>query len=90
MDRYVGAAAMLPATDRRALAVQALAGSATISDLAAGHGVSRVERPVHDEGVEDEDHAEQGLLEPQRRVLVLVAANGAGLVVADVIVLVLA
>jgi hypothetical protein len=32
---------MLPATDRRELAIQALAGSATISDLAAGHGVSR-------------------------------------------------
>jgi hypothetical protein len=41
MDRCVGAAAMLPATDRRELAIQALAGSATISDLAAGHGVSR-------------------------------------------------
>jgi hypothetical protein len=41
MDRCVGAAAMLPETDRRELAIQALAGSATISDLADGHGVSR-------------------------------------------------
>jgi hypothetical protein len=41
MDRRVGAAAMLPERDRRDLAIQALAGSATISDLAAGHGVSR-------------------------------------------------
>jgi hypothetical protein len=41
MDRCVGAAAMLPERDRRELAIQALAGSATISDLAAGHGVSR-------------------------------------------------
>ena len=32
---------MLPERDRRDLAIQALAGSATISDLAAGHGVSR-------------------------------------------------
>ncbi|MFL5284484.1 MAG: hypothetical protein ACJ8AW_26700 [Rhodopila sp.] len=31
----------MPETDRRALAIQVLAGSATISDLAAGHGVSR-------------------------------------------------
>jgi hypothetical protein len=41
MDRCVGAAAMLPERDRRELAIQALAGSATISELAAGHGVSR-------------------------------------------------
>jgi hypothetical protein len=41
MDRCVGAAAMLPETDRRELAIQALAGSATISDLADGYGVSR-------------------------------------------------
>jgi len=41
MDRYVGAAARLPESDRKDLAVQALARSATISDLAARHGVSR-------------------------------------------------
>jgi len=41
MDRCVGAAARLPESDRRDLAIQALAQSATISDLAARHGVSR-------------------------------------------------
>jgi hypothetical protein len=41
MDRGVGAAAGLPGSDRKDLAVQALAGSETVSDLAARHGVSR-------------------------------------------------
>ncbi len=41
MDRCVGAAARLPGSDRKDLAIQALAGSGTISDLAARHGVSR-------------------------------------------------
>ncbi len=41
MDRCVGAAARLLESDRKDLTVQALAQSATISDLAAQHGVSR-------------------------------------------------
>jgi len=41
MDRCVGAAARLPESDRKDLAIQALAGSETVSDLAARHGVSR-------------------------------------------------
>ncbi len=41
MDRCVGAAARLPGSDRKDLAIQALAGSGTVSDLAARHGVSR-------------------------------------------------
>src|SRR5271167_2627471 len=41
MDRCAGAAARLPESDRKDLAVQALARSATISDLAIRHGVSR-------------------------------------------------
>jgi hypothetical protein len=41
MDRCVGAAARLPESDRKDLAIQALARPATISDLAARHGVSR-------------------------------------------------
>ncbi|MGD0109310.1 MAG: hypothetical protein ABSC06_35530 [Rhodopila sp.] len=41
MDRCAGAAALLPESDRKDLAVQALARSATISDLANRHGVSR-------------------------------------------------
>ncbi len=41
MDRAVGAAAGLPGSDRKGLAIQALAGSGTVSDLAARHGVSR-------------------------------------------------
>jgi hypothetical protein len=41
MDRCVGAAARLPESDRKDLAVQALARSATISDLSSRHGVSR-------------------------------------------------
>ena len=41
MDRCVGAAARLPGGDRKDLAIQALAQSATVSDLAARHGVSR-------------------------------------------------
>jgi len=41
MDRCVGAAARLPKNDRKDLAIQALAQSATVSDLAARHGVSR-------------------------------------------------
>jgi hypothetical protein len=41
MDRCVGAAARLPESDRKDLAVQALARSATVSDLSTRHGVSR-------------------------------------------------
>src|SRR4029078_6927249 len=42
MDRGVGAAVrVLSESDRKDLAIQALAGSETVSDLAAQHGVSR-------------------------------------------------
>src|SRR3954470_18294722 len=50
MDRDVGAAVgPLPEGDRKDLAIQALAGSETVSDLAAQHGVSRkfVYRQTH-------------------------------------------
>jgi hypothetical protein len=40
-DRCVGAAARLPESDRKDLAIQALAGSETVSGLADRHGVSR-------------------------------------------------
>ena len=41
MDRYAGVAALLAGGDRKDLAIQALARSETVSDLAARHGVSR-------------------------------------------------
>ena len=41
MDRCVGAAARLPESDRKELALQVLFGSKMVSDLAARHGVSR-------------------------------------------------
>ena len=41
MDRCAGAAARLPESDRKDLAVLALARSVTVSDLAVQHGVSR-------------------------------------------------
>ncbi len=41
MDRCVGAAARLPGGDLKDLAIQALARSEAVSDLAARHGVSR-------------------------------------------------
>jgi hypothetical protein len=41
MNRFASAAAKLPESERKKLAVQALAGSETISDLAARLGVSR-------------------------------------------------
>jgi len=41
MDRCAGAAARLPESERKDLAIQALARSETVSDLAARHGVSR-------------------------------------------------
>jgi hypothetical protein len=41
MDRSVSAAALLAEGDRKDLAIQTLARSATISDLSARHGVSR-------------------------------------------------
>jgi len=41
MDQGVGAAARLPGSNRKDLAIQALARSETVSDLAARHGVSR-------------------------------------------------
>ena len=41
MDRCAGAAAKLSENDRKDLAIQALARSETVSDLAARHGVSR-------------------------------------------------
>src|SRR4051812_4881290 len=50
MDRGVGAAVRrLPGSGRRDLAIQALSGSETVSDLAARHGVSRkfVYRQTH-------------------------------------------
>ena len=49
MGRCVGAAARLPGGDRKNLAIQALARSETVSDLAARHGVSRkfVYRQTH-------------------------------------------
>jgi len=49
MDRCAGAAARLPESDRKDLAIQALARSETVSDLAARHGVSRkfVYRQTH-------------------------------------------
>ena len=49
MDRCAGAAARLPENDRKDLAIQALARSETVSDLAARHGVSRkfVYRQTH-------------------------------------------
>ena len=49
MDRGIGTAAKLPGSGRKDLAIQALAGSETVSDLAARHGVSRkfVHRQTH-------------------------------------------
>jgi len=41
MGRCVGAAARLPGSDRKDLAIQALAQSEAVRDLAARHGVSR-------------------------------------------------
>jgi hypothetical protein len=41
MDRCGGAAARLPESGRKELAIQVLAGTETVSDLAARHGVSR-------------------------------------------------
>ena len=41
MDRGVGTAAKLPEGGRKDLAIQALAGTETVSDLAVRHGVSR-------------------------------------------------
>jgi len=41
MDRYAGAAAKLSGNKRKDLAIQALARSETVSDLAVRHGVSR-------------------------------------------------
>jgi hypothetical protein len=41
MDQCGGAAARLPGRERKELAIHALAGSETVSDLAARHGVSR-------------------------------------------------
>ncbi len=41
MDQGIGTAARLPGCERRALAIHALAGSETVTDLAARHGVSR-------------------------------------------------
>ena len=41
MDQRVCAAARLPGSDRKDLAIQVVAGSETVSDLAARHGVSR-------------------------------------------------
>ncbi|MBV9194687.1 MAG: hypothetical protein JO168_11130 [Solirubrobacterales bacterium] len=41
MDQGIGAAARLPGSDRKDLAIQALAGTDTLTNLAARHGVSR-------------------------------------------------
>jgi hypothetical protein len=49
MDQGVGTAARLPESERKGLAIQALARSETVSDLAARHGISRkfVYRQTH-------------------------------------------
>jgi hypothetical protein len=49
MDRSVGAAARLPENDRRDLAIQALAGSEAVSDLAARHSVNRSRKFVYEQ-----------------------------------------
>ena len=54
---------------------------APIKRAGAGDGVALLEEPVHDEGVEDEDDADQRLPQPHGRVLVVVAARRARLVV---------
>ena len=41
MDQGIGAAARLPGRERKELAIHALAGSETVTDLATRHGVSR-------------------------------------------------
>ena len=41
MDRSIGAAVRLPACERKELAILALSRSATITELASEHGVSR-------------------------------------------------
>ncbi len=41
MDEEVGAAARLPGSERKSLAIHALAGSEKVTNLAARHGVSR-------------------------------------------------
>jgi hypothetical protein len=57
MDRRVGAAATLPESARQDLGVQALARSATVSDLAARHGTSRkfVYQQMHKAGAALDD-----------------------------------
>ena len=58
MDRGVGAAVRpLPESSRKDLAIQALAGTETVSDLAAQHGVSRkfVYRQAHKAGAALDD-----------------------------------
>ena len=57
MDRRVDAAATLPESARQDLAVQALARSATVSDLAARHGTSRkfVYQQMHKAGAALDD-----------------------------------
>ena len=52
MDQGIGAAARLPGRERKGLAIQALARSETVSDLAVRHGVSRkfVYRQTHKAG----------------------------------------
>src|ERR1700712_796424 len=57
MDGRVGAAATLSETDRQVLAIQALARSATISDLAVQHGTSRkfVYQQMHKAGAALDD-----------------------------------
>jgi hypothetical protein len=57
MNGCVGAAATLSENDRQQLAVQALARSATISDLAVQHGTSRkfVYQQMHKAGAALDD-----------------------------------
>ena len=58
MDRDIGAAVrLLPEGGRKILAIQALAGTETVSDLAARHGVSRkfVYRQAHKAGAALDD-----------------------------------
>ena len=62
---------------------------APINALALATVWPRSKQPVHDEGVEDEDDADQRLPEPHGRVLVVMTAGRAGLAI-GVLVLVLA
>ena len=54
----------------------------------AGGGMTLFKKPIHHKSIEDEDDPDDGLFQPHRRVLVIVATRGATFVIVVMIIMI--